>query len=246
MRPTELVSRRAAVVQAVLALSPTFLAPAPARSLEPSKEQVLVAKRAFEAFDQRQLPLADELFTSTIDSWRQLDRGVEELTSLLVARAGVRVDRTNFAAAKEDLDEAIRLMEPTGEPTSPGGRARYREYPDAFVQRGLAREGLRDWRGALSDYDRAVSLWGGVGDGVNPFALSYRGRARSEVGDYEGALVDFRTASSIFSRVDKNGAPRRPALAHAGGRAEFTCAGPASPPSPWQTTRRRRRARRRR
>ena len=56
MRPTELVSRRAAVVQAVLALSPTFLAPAPARSLEPSKEQVLVAKRAFEAFDQRQLP----------------------------------------------------------------------------------------------------------------------------------------------------------------------------------------------
>ena len=111
MRPTELVSRRAAVVQAVLALSPTFLAPAPARSLEPSKEQVLVAKRAFEAFDQRQLPLADELFTSTIDSWRQLDRGVEELTSLLVARAGVRVDRTNFAAAKEDLDEAIRLME---------------------------------------------------------------------------------------------------------------------------------------
>ena len=57
---------------------------------------------------------------------------------------------------------------------------------------------------------------------------------------------DFKEAASIFSRVDKNGAPRRPALSHAGGRAEFTRARPASPPSPWQTTRRRRRARRRR
>jgi len=72
------------------------------------------------------------------------------------------------------------------------------------VQRGLAREGLRDWQGALSDYDRAVSLWGGSGDGVNPFALSYRGRARAELRDYEGALDDFRAASSIFARVDKN------------------------------------------
>jgi tetratricopeptide (TPR) repeat protein len=72
------------------------------------------------------------------------------------------------------------------------------------VQRGLAREGLRDWRGALSDYDRAVGLWGGSGDGVNPFALSYRGRARSEVGDLDGALADFRASAALFARVDKN------------------------------------------
>ena len=164
------ISRRTAVLQTCLALSP-WLSPAPAMPAEPTAEQVLVAKRALQAFDDRQLPLADELFTATIDSWRILGRGVEELTSLLVARAGVRVDRTDFAAAKADLDEAITLMAPTAEPAAAGGRARYREYPDAFVQRGLAREGLRDWRGALSDYDRAVGLWGGTGDGVNPFAL---------------------------------------------------------------------------
>ena len=144
------ISRRTAVLQTCLALSP-WLSPAPATPAEPTAEQVLVAKRAFEAFDNRQLPLADELFTATIESWRGLGRGVEELTSLLVARAGVRVDRTDFAAAKADLDEAIELMAPTAEPAAAGGRARYREYPDAFVQRGLAREGLRDWQGALSD-----------------------------------------------------------------------------------------------
>ena len=77
--------------------------------------------------------------------------GRNERRPLLVARAGVRVDRTDFAAAKADLDEAIELMAPTAEPAAAGGRARYREYPDAFVQRGLAREGLRDWQGALSD-----------------------------------------------------------------------------------------------
>ena len=198
------VSRRLAV----FTLTSTLFAP-PTPAAEPSADAVLAAKRAFKAFDDRQLPLADELFTKTIDEWRRLDRDVAELTSLLVARAGVRTDSNNFAAAKADLDEAIQLMAPTGEPAGGplGGRARYREYPDAFVQRGLAKEGLRDWRGALADYDRAVDLWGGgagINDGVNPFALSYRGRARSEVGDAEGALADYRAAASIFSRVDKN------------------------------------------
>ena len=53
------VSRRTAVLQTCLALSP-WLSPAPATPAEPTSEQVLVAKRAFEAFDNRQLPLADE------------------------------------------------------------------------------------------------------------------------------------------------------------------------------------------
>ena len=176
-------------------------APAFASGEQPSAEAVLIAKRAFEAFDKRNLPLADALFTQTIDEWRRLDRGVEELTALLVARAGVRTDGTKFSKAKADLDEAIALMRPTGEANGLGA---YREYPDAFVQRGLANEGLREWKLALSDYDKAVKLWGGEGDGINPFALTYRARAKTETGDYEGALADYRTASSIFSRVDKN------------------------------------------
>ena len=204
-RPMAMVISRATLLRRssfalTLLLQPR---PQPVPAAEPSAQAVQIAKGAFQAFDGRNLPLAEELFSKTIDEWRRLDRGVEELTSLLVARAGVRTDRTQFQQAKADLDEAIALMAPTGEKSN--GVAAYREYPDAFVQRGLAREGLRDWSGALADYDRAVRLWGGDGsDGLNPFALSYRGRAKSEVGDMEGALQDFRQASDLFSRVDKN------------------------------------------
>ena len=113
MRPVAVaaVSRRLAV----LTLTSTLFAP-PAPAAEPSAEAVLAAKRAFRAFDDRQLPLAEDLFSKTIAEWRRLDRDVAELTSLLVARAGVRTDSNNFAAAKADLDEAIALMAPTGEP----------------------------------------------------------------------------------------------------------------------------------
>ena len=197
------VVARRVFLQHTLSLATVFIPQPPAFGIgEPSADAVITAKRAFEAFNNRELPLADSLFTKTIDEWRRLGRGVEEITALLVARAGVRTDLTNFALAKADLDEAITLMKPTGE--KPNGMGNYREYPDAFVQRGLANEGLREWTQALSDYDKAVSLWGGAGDGVNPFALTYRARAKTETGDYEGALADYRTASSIFSRVDKN------------------------------------------
>lgn len=32
------------------------------------------------------------------------------------------------------------------------------EYPDAFVQRGLALEGLADWDGAIADYSQVPPL----------------------------------------------------------------------------------------
>ena len=43
-----------------------------------------MAKRAFQAFDARELTLADELFSQTLAEWRRLGRGIEELTALLV------------------------------------------------------------------------------------------------------------------------------------------------------------------
>lgn len=50
------------------------------------------------------------------------------------------------------------------------------EYPDTIVERGLAKEGLADWDAALSDYNKAIALWGGGrGEGVNPFVLTFRG-----------------------------------------------------------------------
>ena len=93
--------------------------------------------------------------------------------------ANVRVDNKDFNRAIEDYNKCIALMAIDGE--DKGGKAVYGEYPDTFVGkqyypnlfksqimtsinstgRALAEEGLADWQGALKDYDKAITLWGG-------------------------------------------------------------------------------------
>ena len=55
------------LLQHSVTLAAVFLQPPPApvfaKGGEPSAEAVLVAKQAFEAFDKRNLPLAESLFT---------------------------------------------------------------------------------------------------------------------------------------------------------------------------------------
>lgn len=79
---------------------------------------------------------------------------------------------------------------------TPEGRGRYPEYADTFVGRGLAKEGLADWQGALDDYNKAVHLWNGKMtterdpqleytdanyEGINPYVLTFRGNVLSRV-----------------------------------------------------------------
>ena len=227
---------------------------------EPPAAAVESARRAFEAFDARELRRADDLFSDAVAAWRLLVRARErpaaELSALLVARANVRVDSSAFPAALGDLDEArsgplprvsrvlrscvscacgraavafsragltwmlldmplqaIGIMATDAAGVSnvrADGTARFREYPDAFVQRGLAREGLKQWDAAIADYDAAITLWGGsvtltpqaLADAarsnapltINPFCLVYRGNAKAAKGAYSEALADFREA----------------------------------------------------
>ena len=57
------------------------------------------------AFDARELPEAERLFSVAIGEWRTLGRA-NELSALLIARANCRVDLKSFVLAQQDFDEA--------------------------------------------------------------------------------------------------------------------------------------------
>ena len=229
------VSRRTALASVASAPVVQLQRPAVAAGPpgEPSEGSVLKARQAFEAFDAKDLDLAERLFTETIAEWRSLGRPREELSALLVARANVRTDLKRFRASLGDLDESLEIMAVDG--LRPDGRAAYVEYADAFAQRGLAHEGLAgraeqrdastpasvEWQRAIDDYDTSLRLLGAP----QPYVLSYRGNARAalarEVGAprapelYEAALGDFREAEALFARKEgQNSARRNDALAN--------------------------------
>lgn len=181
--------------------------PAIAALSDPSQEDIVLIQRAYSDFDARKLDLADDEFSKGLAIWRKLDRPRDEIVSLLKARGSVRLDKKDFKNAMVDYDEALKLMSSDGELED--GTARYPEYPDSFVNRALVKEGLGDWQGALEDYDKAVSLWGGdkaetgPGIGVNPFVLTFRGNTLTKLNRYDAAVRDYGAAADKFS-ADRN------------------------------------------
>jgi len=170
--------------------------PLPSGAAFPTDAQTRVVQEAIKAFDAKDLTRAESLFTEGIQTWESLQRPADERSELYKMRGNVRVDLKRFKEAETDYDRVLALMS-NGE--KPDGTARYMEYPDAFVQRGLAREGLADWQGAVADYSQAIKLWGGGrGEGINPFVMTYRANALARTGRYEEALPDYRAAERLF------------------------------------------------
>jgi tetratricopeptide (TPR) repeat protein len=152
----------------------------------------------FKDFNEKRFDSAEIEFSQAIKTWDELNRPMQEKVALLTARANVRTDNKEFSKAIEDFSSALSLMSGDGE--LPSSKARYPEYADAFVGRGLAYEGLAEWNSALEDYDKAIALWGGGrGDGVNPFVLNYRGNVLSRLGRVEDSVADYKAASNLFS-----------------------------------------------
>jgi hypothetical protein len=151
---------------------------------------------AFRDFDQRRFDASAKEFTLALNRWKELHRPRDEIVSLLKARANVYLDNKNFEKSIADDDEAIALM---FDGQKDDGTAKYPEYPDTFVSRALAKEGLADWNGALEDYNKAITLWGGGrGEGVNPFVLTFRGNTLCRLNRYADAVPDYEAASNIF------------------------------------------------
>eukprot|EP01041_Mallomonas_annulata_P009990 gene9990-20777_t len=165
---------------------------------EPSTQDIQTVQMGFKDFNAKRFDDADKEFSIAIQRWNDLNRPRDEIVSLYKARANVRLDNKMFPAALEDYNKALSLMSTDGE--KPDGTGRYPEYPDTFVGRALAQEGLADWKAALADYDKAVSLWGGGrGEGVNPFVLTFRGNTLVKLNRYSDAILDYEAASDRFN-----------------------------------------------
>ena len=166
----------------------------------PSTEDIRTVQLAFRDFDLKNLDDADKEFSISINKWKSMQRPRDEIVSLIKARANVRLDNKHFDAALADYNEALQLMSYDGEKEN--GLGRYPEYPDTFVGRALTKEGLADWEGALEDYNKAISLWGGGrGEGVNPFVLTYRGNVLGRLGRFADAVPDYQAASDRFNSL---------------------------------------------
>lgn len=168
--------------------------------IAPTDRDNQLVQMAFRDFDLKRFKESEKEFSLSITKWLELDRPRDEIVALLKARSSVRLDGKNFQGSLEDCDEAIRLMSTDGE--KPDGTAAYPEYPDSFVSRGLANEGLADWKAALVDYNKAVALWGGGrGDDVNPYTLTFRGNTLGRLNRYEEAIEDYEAASNTFNSM---------------------------------------------
>lgn len=164
---------------------------------EPSQRDIQMVQMAFRDFDSKRFDAADTEFTKAMEIWEKLDRPRDEKVSLVKARANVRLDNKKFDLAVDDYNKALELMKIDGEKSD--GTASYPEYVDAYVGRGLAKEGLAAWDDAVKDYDKAISLWGGGrGDNTNPYVLCYRANSLGRLGKYKEAILDYEAASNIF------------------------------------------------
>jgi tetratricopeptide (TPR) repeat protein len=106
---------------------------------------------------------------------------VDPFTANAYANRGVaRYRKGDFAGAKQDFDEALRIRP---------------SLAQAYLNRAAAKHELGDTTGALADVDKAIASNPKMFDAYNN-----RGALRHDVGDLRGALADFEAAIKINPR----------------------------------------------
>ncbi|CAK0807082.1 unnamed protein product [Prorocentrum cordatum] len=223
-------SGRRPLLPMALAAAASVLAPVPAPAEQPPAAEAEALGRALRLLQSgraRDLEEAELLLGGAVGRWRLLGRPRSEVAQLLLLRAKARQERNELAGgtlrellegARDDYTQAIADMraDTALAPVRPDGTAEYQEFPDAFVRRGLASEGLQQWQSAVDDYTMAIELWGGVSNdfrngefseggrlGVNPFVLNFRGNALSRLGRYALAAEDYRAAGRQFGATSE-------------------------------------------
>ena len=73
----------------------------------------------------------------------------------------------------------------------------YSQTSKEFYKRGIIKDSLKDYKGAIDDYTKAIEI-----DKSNDFAFTYRGIAKFNLKNYEEAIADFKHSIEII--IEKN------------------------------------------
>ncbi|MEW5317635.1 MAG: hypothetical protein WDW38_008917 [Sanguina aurantia] len=160
-----------------------LLATTPAARAAEDVDALQVA--AFEAYANRDFQETVGLLTRILNVEPKEARWYE-------MRAQVLVDGKNFQAALEDYATAIELTPADSELVV---TARL------LAGRGLAEEGVSDWRGALQDYDRAMELADKGGESPDPYVVNSRGNCYNSLGMWAEARADYLASSQLFQQA---------------------------------------------
>ena len=71
------------------------------------------------------------------------------------------------------------------------------EFSDAYINRGLVKNELKDYDGSIEDYNKAIEL-----DPKCSLAYNNRGYTKYKKGDYEGALADYNKAILLNPKLN--------------------------------------------
>lgn len=121
------------------------------------------------------------LATDTVGAAADIDRALEidrNNANAYIMRADIAINsHGDYAAALDDIDEAIRLMP---------------QVAGLYINRAFLRYNLDSYTGAMADYDYALTL-----DPLNATALFNRGLLLAEVNANDLALEDFNRVLSL-------------------------------------------------
>lgn len=133
---------------------------------------------AFEFTNQHKYPQAEYIWTKLISL---NDRNAAAYSN----RGNCRTSQGKFELALADFDRAIQLAP---------------DEPDPLLGKGVALEGVREFRQAIDCYQRANQRSVAKYGSQDPVALNNIGNAHAALGEWDDAVDNFKTATQLDGR----------------------------------------------
>jgi tetratricopeptide (TPR) repeat protein len=174
------------------------------------------AERDFEAAERALTRLLDGNSGAAAPSSSSSSPSPGDRARLLEMRAAAYVDDKRFPAALADYDAALEAQEraaanasssSSSSSSSSAAAAADAAYaaPTARARllagRALAKEGISDWNGALTDYFAAEQLAAADGAAPDPYIRNSVGNCQASLGKWQEARQAYLEASDMFQRA---------------------------------------------